>query len=190
MDMAAAQKWFSVKHVTWHIVSRYEGDPAISSNSGGPGGIGLAHVTDMVEIDVTVDWQNDNTIVGAPVIKNTPSVVTNPRDSSPSCVAPVLKRPFEYATFTAVTQGLIGGLHLTVTRTFPDVTVSLVCSKTTLAPAKTTREEYEFAPPQPTILAMSISDKNTTISPDKKSLTLQNVSGFPGWVWTLTPTPR
>ena len=161
-----------------------------SSNSGGRGGIGLAHVTDTIEIDVTVDWQNGNTIVGTPTIKNTPSVVTNPRDREPKCLAPVLKGPFDYATLTAVTPGIGGGLHLTMTRTFPDVMVSLVCSKTTLAPAKTTSEEYEFFLHQPTILAMGMGDKNTVISPDKKSLTLQNVSGFPGWVWTLTPTPR
>jgi hypothetical protein len=184
-DMEAIQKWMTAKNATWHIVGRYEGDPSISSD-----GQGLAHVTDVIEIDVTLAWQNDNSIVGAPKIKNAPSVVTKPQDREPKCVAPVLKGDFDYATLEAVTPGLAGGLHFKLTRTFPDVLVSQVCSSTKLAPAKKRTDEQELFIPQPTFLAMGMSDKNMSVSPDKKSLTLKNAPGFAGWVWTLTPTPN
>jgi hypothetical protein len=184
-DMDAMQKWMAAKNATWHIVGRYEGDPSISSD-----GQGIAHVTDVIEVDVTLAWQNDNAIVGVPKVKNAPSVVTGPHDREPKCLAPVLKGAFDYVTLEAVTPGLIGGLHLKMTRTFPDVVVSQVCSSTKLAPAKKTTEEKELFIPQPTLLAMGMSDQNVALSPDKKSLILKNVSGFTGWVWTLTPTPN
>jgi len=95
-DMAAMQKWLSAKHVAWPIVGRYEGDPSVSSD-----GQGIAHVTDVVEVDVTLAWQNGNTIVGTPAIKNTPSVVSNLRDREPKCKAPALNGSFDYATLDA-----------------------------------------------------------------------------------------
>ena len=184
-DMDAMQKWMTAKNVTWHVVGRYEGDPSISSD-----GQGLAHVTDAIEFDVTLAWQNDNSIVGTPKIKNAPSVVTSPHDREPKCKAPVLQGEFDYAALDAVTPGLAGALHLKMTRTFPAVTVSQVCSSTKLAPAKKTTDEQELFVPQPTFLAMGMSDKNMSVSPDKKSLVLKNAPGLQGWVWTLTPTPN
>jgi hypothetical protein len=184
-DMDAMQKWMSAKNVTWHIVGKYDGEAAISSD-----GQGLAHVTDAIEADVTLAWLNDNSIVGTPTIKNAPSVVSAPRDREPKCVAPVLKGEFDYATLDAVTPGLAGGLHFKMTRTFPDVTVSQVCSSTKLARAKKTTNEEELFIPQPTILAMGLADKNISVSPDRKSVVIKNAPGFAGWVWTLTPTPN
>ncbi len=139
---------------------------------------------------MTLAWQDDNSIVGTPTITNAPSIVTNPHDRSPKCLAPVLKGEFDYATVETVTPGLIGGLHFRMTTTFPAVVVSQVCSGTKLAPAKKTVEEEELFIPQPTMLAMGMGDKNMSVSPDGKSVILKNASGFEGWVWTLTPTPR
>jgi len=184
MDMDAMQKWMASKNVTWHIVGKYEGDASISSD-----GQGMARVTDVVEADLTLAWQNDNSIVGAPKIKNAASVVTNLHDREPKCLAPTLKGTFDYATLDAVTPGIGGGLHFKMTRTFPDAMVSQVCSSTKVAPAKKVTDEQEMFMPQPTMLAMGMSDKTMAISPDKKSLILTNPSGFKGWVWTLTPTP-
>ncbi len=184
-DMDAMQKWMTSKNVTWHVVGKFDGDASVSSD-----GQGLAHVTDVIEFDVTLAWQNDNSIVGTPKIKNVPSVVTNPHDREPKCLAPVLKGEFDYATLEAVTPGIGGGLHFKLTRTFPDVTVSQVCSSTKLAPAKKKTDEQEMFMPQPTLLAMGMSDKNMSVSPDGKSLIVRNASGFTGWVWTLTPTPN
>jgi hypothetical protein len=77
-----------------------------------------------------------------------------------------------------------------MTRRFPEATVSQVCSSTKVAPEKTTTEEVEFAMPQPTFLAMGISNEDVAVSPDKKSLILRDVPELPGWVWTLTPSPN
>jgi len=184
MDMAAMQKWMASKNVTWHIVGKFDGDAAVSSD-----GQGKAHVTDVVEADVTIAWQNDNAIVGAPKIKNVASVVANLHDREPKCLAPTLKGTFDHATLDAVTPGVAGGLHFKMTTTFPDAVVSQVCSSTKLAPAKKETEEEEMFIPPPTMLAMGMSDNNMAISPDKKSLILKNPAGFEGWVWTLTPTP-
>jgi hypothetical protein len=183
MDMAAMQKWMASKNVTWHIVGKYEGDASISSD-----GQGMAHVTDVIEADVTLAWQNDNSIIGTPKIKNAPSVVTNLHDREPKCLAPTLKGTFDYATLDAVTAG-VTGLHFKMTRTFPDAVVSQVCSGTKVAPAKKMVDEDEMFIPQPTMLAMGMSDSNMAISADKKSLILKDPAGFEGWVWTLTPTP-
>jgi len=147
-------------------------------------------VSDVFEVDVTLAWQNENAIVGVPKIKNVPSVVTAPHDREPKCLAPVLKGDFDLATLESVTPGIAGGLHFKMTTTFPDVVVSQVCSSTKLARAKKATDEQEMMIPQPTLLAMGMSDQNTMLSPDKKSLILKNVSGFTGWVWTLTPTPK
>jgi len=184
MDMAAMQKWMASKNVAWHIVGKFEGDVSVSSD-----GQGMAQVTDVVEADVTIAWQDDNSIVGTPKIKNAPSVVANLHDRSPKCLAPTLKGTFDYATLDAVTPGVAGGLHFKMTTTFPDAVVSQVCSSTKVAPAKKKTNEDEMFIPQPTMLAMGMSDKNMAISPDKKSLILKNPAGFDGWVWTLTPTP-
>jgi hypothetical protein len=184
-DMAAMQRWMAAKHVTWHIVGKYEGDPAISSDSQG-----LGHVTDAIELDVTLDWQNGNTIVGAPAIKNAPATVTNLRDREPKCLAPTLSGAFDYATLDAVTAGVAGGLHFTMTRTYPAAVVSQVCSSTKPAPAKKTTDEQELFVPQPTFLAMGMSDANIAPSADKKSVIVKNAPGFTGWSWTMTPTPR
>jgi len=178
------QKWMSAKTANWHIVGRYEGDPAISSD-----GQGLAHVSDVVELDVRLAWQGGNEIVGKPAIKNGPSIVSKPHDREPKCLAPVLKGEFDYATLESATPGLAGALHLKLTRTYSDVVVSKVCTSTTLAPAKKTSEEAELFIPQPTFLAMGMSDKTMSVTPDKKSIVMTNPSGFNGWVWTLTPTP-
>jgi len=183
-DMAAMQKWMTSQNVTWHIVGKYEGDPSISSD-----GQGLAHVTDVVELDIKLAWLDGNKIVGTPKIKNTPSLVTKPHDREPKCLAPALKGDFDYAMLDAVTPGMATALHFKMTRTFPDVVVSQVCSSTKMAPAKKVSDEYELFIPQPTFLAMGVSDKNMQVSADKKSLILKNASGLEGWVWTLTPTP-
>jgi hypothetical protein len=184
MDMDAMQKWMASKNVSWHIVGKFEGDASISSD-----GQGMAHVTDVVEVDVTIAWQNDNSIVGVPKIKNAASVVTNLHDREPKCLAPTLKGTFDYVTLDAVTPGMAGGLHFKMTRTFPEAVVSQVCSSTKVAPAKKVIDEDEMMIMPPTMLAMGMSDKNMAISPDKKSLILKSPAGFDGWVWTLTPTP-
>jgi len=184
-DMAAVQQWMAAKHVSWHIVAKYEGDPGVSSDLQG-----IGHVTDVIEFDVTLDWLNGNTIVGTPTIRNVASTVTNLRDREPKCLAPTLNGAFDYATLDAVTPGLAGALHLKMTTTYPAATVSQVCSSKKLAPAKKTTNEQELFIPQPTILAMGMSDANMAVSPDKKSLILKKAAGFTGWTWTLTPTPR
>jgi hypothetical protein len=183
-DMAAMQKWMSAPNVTWHVTGKYEGDPSISSDSQG-----MAHVTDVVEFDIKLAWIDGNKIVGPAKIKNLPSVVTKPHDREPKCLAPELKGDFDYATLDSVTEGSASALHFKMTRTFPEVVVSQVCSSKKTAPAKKVSAEYELFMPQPTMLAMGMSDKNLQVSPDKKSLTMKNAPGLDGWTWTLTPTP-
>jgi len=184
-DMAAMQKWMTAKRVAWHIVGKYDGDTSVTSDHQGMG-----RVTDMIEIDVVVDWQNNNTFVGTPVIKNAQATVSSLHDRESECLAPTLNGPFDYVTLDSVTPGMIGGLHLKMTTSYPAATVSQVCTSTKVAPAKKETDEDEFPLPQPTMLAMGIQDKNLSVSPDKKSLIVKNVSEFRDWTWTLTPTPR
>jgi hypothetical protein len=184
-DMAAMQKWLTAKHVAWHIVGKYDGETSVTSD-----GQGMGRITDVIEIDVVVDWQNNNTIVGTPAIKNTPSTVAGLRDREPKCLAPSLNGPFDYVTLDSVTPGMIGGLHFKMTTSYPAATVSQVCTSTKVAPAKKETDEDEFPLPQPTLLAMGMATANLAVSPDKKSLIVKNVSEFRGWTWTLTPTPR
>ena len=184
-DMAAMQKWAAVKRVSWHIVGKYDGDTSVTSD-----GQGRGRVTDTIEIDVVVDVQNNNAIVGTPAIKNAPATVSNLHDPEPKCLAPTLNGAFDL-TLDSVTPGQIGGLHLNMTTSYPEAKVSQSCSSTKLAPAKKETDEKEFQLPQPTLLAMGISNESLKISPDKKSIIVKGSgSDFRDWTWTLTPTPR
>jgi hypothetical protein len=181
-DMAAVQQWMASPQVTWHIVGKYDGKPSVTSDGQGKG-----QVTDQVEFDVTVDWMNENRIMGPVKIKNTPSVVTNLVDRERTCRAPQLNGAFEYATFESVTEGLATSLHIKVTTTYPEAIVSQVCSSTQVAPAKTKTVEFEIPVAQPTMLAMA---PPTMLSPDKKSLVVKgNSAETRDWTWTMTPTP-
>jgi hypothetical protein len=183
-DMAAMQKWMSAPNATRHITGKYEGDPAVSSDSQG-----MAHVTDVIELDIKLAWMDGNKIAGAAKIKNAPSVVTKPHDREPKCLAPELKGEFDYATLDSVTEGSASALHLKMTRTFPEAVVSQVCSGKKTVSAKKVSGEFELFMPQPTMLAMGVSDKNLQVSPDKKSMVMKNAPGLDGWTWTLTPSP-
>jgi hypothetical protein len=138
---------------------------------------------------VKLNWLDGNKMVGGAKIKNMPSVVSKLQDREPKCLAPTLKGQFDYATLDAVTEGLATALHFKMTRNFPDATVSQVCSGSKSAPAKKVSAEYELFIPQPTFLALGMSDKNIQPSPDKKSVIMRNASGLNDWVWTLTPSP-
>jgi hypothetical protein len=55
--------------------------------------------------------------VGTPRIQNSKSVVTNPHDSEPSCLPPVLKGEYEHYDLLGIKEGLGGALELEVQTT-------------------------------------------------------------------------
>jgi hypothetical protein len=184
-DMAALQKWMASDKATWRIVGAFTGETAVSSDQQGFG-----QVSDTVEFSVTVKWLEGTQIVGTPKLTNVPASVGKLRDAEPKCMAPQLKGPFDYARIDSVTQSVTGtGLHLKMTRTFPEAVVSQVCTSKKTAPAKAVVGDYDLFLPQPTFLAMGLSDQNIQVSKDKKSIIMKNPPGLNGWTWTLTPTP-
>ena len=89
MDTEAMMRWASVDVVRYHIVGVYQSQTYIAAD-----GSGLGDVTDRVVIDLT--WKlSESKLVGAPIIQNTKSTVTNLRDREPACLAPVLKGEYE-----------------------------------------------------------------------------------------------
>jgi hypothetical protein len=183
-DMAAMQKWLQSETVNWSVVGQYDAETAVSSDQQG-----LGQVKDRVEFHVTVKWLSGVEIVGEPQIRNSPAVVGALRDREPKCLAPTLKGPFDYATLDTVTQSATGvAVQLKMTTTFPDAVVSQVCSSTKNAPAGKDQEVYELFIPQPTFLALGMSNDTMQVSSDKSAVLIKNPPGMQGWTWTLTPS--
>lgn len=171
--------------VDYHIVGIYQGQPTITSDPGK--GSGRADVTDRVVIDLR--WNlAEAALVGTPRIQNTKSVLTNPRDSEPSCLPPVLKGEYEHYELLAVKNGLGGALELQVQTTYPVVEVVQFCTggRKSIPAGRKTRPE-ELTVPSPVAFGMQLPDSDSLrISPDKKSLIQKKA----GWVWTFTPSVR
>ena len=179
MDMDAMMKWGSADLVRYHIVGDYLGKPSIASD-----GSGQADVTDRVVIDLT--WKlSESRLVGMPAIQNTKTALTNPRDRTPQCLAPVLKGEYEHYDLLSVRDGPAGALDLEVQKTHPVVEVAQNCTAGRKAvPGKKETRKDQFAVASPVMLGMPLPDSDELrVSKDKKSL----VSKKDGWTWTYTP---
>jgi hypothetical protein len=179
----SALTWASAKVVHYHIVGTYQGTPNISSEPGK--GSGFADVTDRVVIEL--DWKlGEAKLAGVPTFENTKSVVTNPHDSEPSCLPPVLKGEYQHFELLGVKDGLGGALEMQVQSVYPAVEVVQFCTgnRKSIAVAVKTRLE-ELIVPSPVMLTMPLPDSDALrISPDKKSLVVKKA----GWTWTYTPS--
>lgn len=169
--------------VDYHIVGVYQGQPNITSDPGK--GSGRADVTDRVVIDLK--WKlSESRFVGTPSFQNTKTVLTNPRDSEPSCLPPVLKGEYEHYELMEIGNGPGGALELQVQTTYPVVEVVQFCtgSRKSIPAGRKIRSEELVVPP-PLAFGMSLPDSdNLRISPDKKSLIHKKA----GWTWTFTPS--
>ena len=181
MDMEAMMRWASVDVVRYHIVGVYQSQTYIASD-----GSGLGDVTDRVVIDLT--WKlSESKLVGAPIIQNTKSTVTNLRDREPACLAPVLKGEYEHYDLLAVKDGPAGALELQVKTTYPLVEIAQDCTASRKpVPGKVHERPEELVVPSPVMFGMPLSgSKDLSISADKKSFIFKKA----GWTWTFTPSP-
>ena len=180
----SARAWTQGKDgiVDYHIVGVYQGQPNITSDPGKGGG--RADVSDRVVIDLK--WKmSESKLVGTPTFQNTKTVLTNPRDSEPSCLPPVLKGEYEHYELLAIRNGLAGALELQVQTTYPVVEVVQFCtgSRKAIPAGRKTRPE-ELVVPSPVAFGMALPDSdNLRVSADRKSLIHKKA----GWTWTFTP---
>jgi len=171
--------------VDYHIVGVYQGQPNITSDPGK--GSGRADVTDRVVIDLK--WKlSESTLVGTPSFQNTKTVLTNPRDSEPSCLPPVLKGEYEHYELMGIKNGLGGTLQLQVQTTYPVVDVVQFCTGSRKSiPAGRKIQMEELVVPSPVMFGMTLPDSDDLrISSDKKSLIHKKA----GWTWTFTPSTK
>jgi hypothetical protein len=96
-----------------------------------------------------------------------------------------LNGAFDFATLESVTDGIAGQLHFTVTTTYPEAIVSQVCTSTQVAPAATRSNEFEMGVLHPSVLSLPGID----LTPDRKSLIVEDAGSGDGWTWTMTPSP-
>lgn len=181
MDMQAMMRWASVDVVRYHVVGAYKSQTYIASD-----GSGLADVTDSVTIDLT--WKlSESKLVGMPTFQNTKSTVSNLRDRESACLAPVLKGDYEHYELLAIHDGQGGALELQVKTLYPVVEIAQSCTASRKSvPAKVKTRSEALVVPSPVMFGMpATGSKDLSISPDKKSLIVQQA----GWTWTFTPTP-
>jgi hypothetical protein len=180
MDMEAMMRWASADVVRYHIVGAYQNQTYIAAD-----GSGLGDVTDHVVIDLT--WKlSESKLIGAPIIQNTKSTVTNLRDREPACLAPVLKGEYEHYDLLGVKDGQAGALELQVKTTYPLVEIAQSCTASRKAvPGKVKERPEAMVVPSPVMFGMPLSgSKELSISADKKSLIVKK----DGWTWTFTPS--
>ena len=180
MDMDAMMKWGAADLIHYHIVGVYQGKPTIAS-----GAAARADVTDRVVIDF--NWKlSEMKLVGAATFQNTKTTLTNPVDSEPKCLPPVLKGEFEHYDLLSIKDGLSGSLEFQVQTKYPVVEVAQFCTASRKAvPAKNVVEEEQFVVVSPVSFGMPLPDSDDLrISADKKSL----IRKADDWTWTYTPT--
>jgi len=115
-NMELMAKWSAIAVIHYDVVAEYAGDVEILR---GPRGFAYsAQVTDRVE--VAFDWnQNETKLVGKPVIRNCPTMVTAAAPK-PECPPVRMSGAYEHADVTDV-KGMDynPALDLVTSRTFP-----------------------------------------------------------------------
>jgi hypothetical protein len=179
MDMNAMMKWGAADVIRYHVVGVYQGKPIIAN-----GAAARADVSDRVVIDFT--WKlSEMKLVGEASFQNTKTTVTNPVDSEPKCLPPVLKGDYEHYEVLSIKDGLSGSLEFQVQTKYPVVEVAQFCTASRKAmPAKTVTRAEQFVVISPVSFGMPLPDSDDLrISKDKKSLIVKK----DGWTWTYTP---
>jgi hypothetical protein len=179
MDMNAMMKWGAADVIRYHVVGVYQGKPIIAN-----GAAARADVSDRVVIDFT--WKlSEMKLVGEASFQNTKTTVTNPVDSEPKCLPPVLKGDYEHYEVLSIKDGLSGSLEFQVQTKYPVVEVAQFCTASRKAmPAKTDTRPEQFVVISPVSFGMPLPDSDDLrISKDKKSLIVKKDD----WTWTYTP---
>ena len=167
--------------VNYHIVGNYHKQTIVVGDSNW---LGYADVKDTVDIDLK--WNvTESVMVDKPEIRNTKSIVSNPRNAEPACMPPVLKGTYEHYSVLDLTQGLSGVLQMQVRTHYPAVEMAQMCSGSrTQIPEIDKVQQVELSVPSPTLLNMTLPiSSDIQVSADKKSL----IQKKDGWTWTFTP---
>jgi hypothetical protein len=179
---AAIATWTAATVVHYHMVGVFAGPAVIAYREPA----GQATVSDRVEIDL--DWNvKTKAIVGEPTIVNAASEVRELRNTHASCPAPTPEGPYDHIDVKAI--GVAGGaLELKGIRSYPSVRVVSGCQGVqdprTVRPWQQEIVERMVVPSPLMLVAPPGSDRNLTVSADKRSFTI--ASG--AWTWTYTPT--
>jgi hypothetical protein len=181
-----ARRWTSGRGglVHYHIVGTYKGTPNVL---GGSNWIGLADVTDRVEIDL--DWKLDESkLVGTPSFHNFKSAVGPVRSPERKCSPPTISGPYEHFELTAIKQGLSGQLDLHSTTSHPPGKAIQNCTGSPIAvPASVVRDVTDFVVASPVLFDTAASSNGKVrVSADRKSL----ITRDGGWTWTYTPSVK
>ena len=196
-DMDAMLKWTEAKVVHYRIVGEFSGTVAIV-----PGSHSLpTPVTDRVEIEF--DWdQEQNRLVGTPVIRNFPSKAGAILPAL-ACPASKITGAFEFITVLSLkdqpdetTRSAAPGVVMESRRDHPGGEVPLLPASAAAAcgatwekvAAKSVTSSQVLNVPLAMMVAMGKAGGNVT--PDGKSLVEKPEPGAAnaGWTWTYTPS--
>ena len=187
VDMAAIQKWSSVKVVRYKVDARFDGWTQVAVGKGGEAAQGKA--TDSYALEF--DWDTRGRKLAGPVsIRNGKSVVAETRDKG-NCAKPVLKGEYEHFEATEAKVANRDLLELKGTRAFPAAQIANECpASKALNPVAADRRAVteSIAVPDPKMMSLAgignTGNPRMTFSPDKQSFIMRMDNG-----WTLTYTP-
>jgi hypothetical protein len=182
-DIQAMAKWITAQVVHYHIEAVHQGWTQVVDDQSSQG-----DVTDRLILDFDYKLQ-EHKFVGPARFQNVKTITKALGNSSPPCLAPILKGDFEYLDVKEVV--LSGGDSQVIvkgTRSFPAGQAATQCPiNTALNPvaAKQVPAEARLSLQLPVVLFMgAASTSDIKIAPDKKSF----AQTAPPWVWTVTPT--
>jgi hypothetical protein len=198
--MDAMLKWTEAKVVHYRVVGEFSRTVGILAEDGPFGG--KAPVTDRVEIEF--DWnQENNKIVGKPVIRNFPSTV-GAIQPAPGCPRAKLTAGFEFVTVLGLKDIADENLRMAAAAVTMEVRRDHPAAEIPLMPygadgvcgsiwgkvaAKSVTESETLGVPLAMMLAMGKAG-GANITPDGKSLVEKSepTASNAGWTWTYTPT--
>ncbi|MDZ7627564.1 MAG: hypothetical protein U5J99_04040 [Parvularculaceae bacterium] len=151
-DPAIFAKWGSVAVLKFKLVQTYEGERIVIKN-----GAALATVKDRFEVEFR--WnQYEARLVGEPVIKNYPTVMSGVRGSAKECPAPTLAGPFEHATAVSAVQGEGAFLLVTLRTDYPAASEPQMCSQESSKTVPAASEDQAIMVPPPGIAIFGMKD--------------------------------
>lgn len=178
-DPAVFAKWGSVAVLKFKLVQTFEGERAVIKN-----GAARAMVKDTFEIEFL--WnQYESRLVGEPVIRNYPTVMSGVRAIYEKCPAPTLAGPFEHATAVSAAQGDGALLIVTLRTDYPAASEPQLClsETSTQVPAASEEQPIMVSPPGIAIFGMKDGQApGITVKGDTLTIRDGDVTN----VWTLS----
>jgi hypothetical protein len=187
-DMAAMQKWATAEVIHYEVVGVLSDKHVQIPNADAD------QYGDVLEqVTLSFDWNRSKAVfVGKPVIKNTPSVVTNLTGMGDKCPAGEMKGPYEHFDVTEIKANGQGAAELIGIRKHPDTMVAESCGAgLKLYKAGDEAVSTWIGPPDPSMLALGAmmpAESGLKISADGKSLIMSAQNN--NWVWTFTPSVK